>query len=282
MTHESCITEECILVAIDVAKGRNAVLVRLLDGSRHKFQVANSSDDYHRFRQYLHSFGWPCRVGLEATGNYHRPLAYFLLSEGFEVRLVSSLAAARTREAMYNSWDKNDPKDAQVILHMLEANLTQTYCEPFCHGFNDYLEISQTHYQVSLRKTRVHHSILTHFLPLYFPEVQRFFHVSRAAWFSAMLLRFPVPAAITRYSEDEFIKEAWHLAGRKVNKRGLLSEFFHAASGSIGVPVCEDSLAVESFRIVLQEHQDLCRLRTVLEKMAEGHLEGNQDYQRLR
>ncbi|MBE3143980.1 MAG: hypothetical protein IMZ61_08665 [Planctomycetes bacterium] len=28
---------------------------------------------------------------------------------------------------MFNSWDKNDPKDAQVILHMLQTGLTQTY-----------------------------------------------------------------------------------------------------------------------------------------------------------
>jgi hypothetical protein len=34
---------------------------------------------------------------------------------------------ARTRAAMHNSWDKNDPKDAQVILHMLKAELTQTW-----------------------------------------------------------------------------------------------------------------------------------------------------------
>lgn len=55
----------------------------------------------------------------EATGNYHRPIAWRLAEAGFEVRLVSSLALARTREALHNSWDKNDPKDAQVILHML-------------------------------------------------------------------------------------------------------------------------------------------------------------------
>jgi hypothetical protein len=29
------------------------------------------------------------------------------------------MALARTREALHNGWDKNDPKDAQVILHML-------------------------------------------------------------------------------------------------------------------------------------------------------------------
>ena len=67
-----------------------------------------------------------CREGQEgdlllhkATGNYHRPIAWRLIQAGFDVRLVSSMAAARTREALHNSWDKNDPKDAQVILHML-------------------------------------------------------------------------------------------------------------------------------------------------------------------
>lgn len=33
---------------------------------------------------------------------------------GFELKLVSSIALARTREVLHNSWDKNDPKDAQV------------------------------------------------------------------------------------------------------------------------------------------------------------------------
>jgi len=42
-----------------------------------------------------------------------------LRQAGFEVRLVSSVALARTREALHNGWDKSDPKDVQVILHML-------------------------------------------------------------------------------------------------------------------------------------------------------------------
>jgi len=39
-------------------------------------------------------------VGFEATGNYHRPLAHFLYRQGFELRLIPTLALARTREAM--------------------------------------------------------------------------------------------------------------------------------------------------------------------------------------
>ncbi len=42
-----------------------------------------------------------------------------MLQAGFAVRLISSVALARTREALHNGWDKNDPKDAQVMLHMI-------------------------------------------------------------------------------------------------------------------------------------------------------------------
>lgn len=68
--------------------------------------------------------------GFEATGNYHRPIAWRLLQAGFDVRLISSLALARTREALHNGWDKNDPKGAQVIRHMLRIGATQRYHDP--------------------------------------------------------------------------------------------------------------------------------------------------------
>jgi hypothetical protein len=54
-------------------------------------------------------------------------LAHRLIAAGFSVRLISSMALARTREALHNGWDKNDPndpKDAQVILHMLGIGAT--------------------------------------------------------------------------------------------------------------------------------------------------------------
>lgn len=40
--------------------------------------------------------------------------------------------ATRTRspEALHNSWDKNDPKDAQVTLHMLKVRATPRYHDP--------------------------------------------------------------------------------------------------------------------------------------------------------
>jgi transposase len=74
--------------------------------------MSNKFRDYHDLAACLKTFHWECIIGLEATGDYHRSLAYYLQREGFAVTLLSSLALARTREAQYNSWDKNDPKDA--------------------------------------------------------------------------------------------------------------------------------------------------------------------------
>ncbi len=99
-------------------------------------------------------------------------MAYFLHTQGFQLLLISSLALARTREAMHSSWDMNDPKDAQVILHLLKAGLTQHYHDPLAQGLNDLQELSKTYHQISLEKTRLQHRLLTHYLPLYFPRLR--------------------------------------------------------------------------------------------------------------
>jgi transposase len=270
------------LVAIDVAKKQNAVLIQLPGGVRKKLTVTNDLTGYHELAHYLKKLKRPCKIGFEATGNYHRTLAFYLRQQGFELELISSVAASRTREAMYNSWDKNDPKDAQVILHMLQTGLTQTYHDPLEHRINDIQELSQTYCQVSLRKTRVQHSIMTHYLPLYFPEAVKYFHSSRAEWFTSLLMTFPNPAAVLKYSREGFIKAAHAVSGRKVNKAAWLRDFYETARESISLPVPEESEAIRMFRLVLQEHQDLCRMRRAIEERAELYLKDNADYLRLR
>ena len=122
----------------------------------------------------LSDYGHPVRAAFEATGSYHRALAYRLGNAGFEVKLVSSVALARTREALNNSWDKNDPKDAQVILHMMQIGNEQFYHDPILCGTNALQELSKTHDIVSRSKTELWHRVLTLYLPLYWPEAERF------------------------------------------------------------------------------------------------------------
>jgi hypothetical protein len=184
------------LVAIDIAKHRHEGLIEAPGHQRRRrLTILSTRADHDRLVEILTAYGNSVVIGFEATGDYHRGLAYRLLSAGFELRLVSSVALARTREALHNGWDKNDPKDAQVILHMLRIGATQRYVDPLAAGINDLQELSKTHEAISKAKTETWHRILPHYLPLYFPEIERFAGNSRSDWFLALLERFPLRAA---------------------------------------------------------------------------------------
>ena len=99
-----------VLVAVDIAKARHEVLISVPGKKRRRrLTILNQLNDFERLVASLTSYDLPVRVAFEATDNYHRALAYHLATAGFELKLVSSVALARTREALHNSWDKIDP-----------------------------------------------------------------------------------------------------------------------------------------------------------------------------
>lgn len=270
------------LVAIDIAKQWNVALIQERAGGRRSFKFANQAADHDQFVEYLKALDGPVCVGLEPTGDFHRNIAYRLLTEGFQVVSISSLALARFREARFGTWDKNDPKDAQVMLAMMAQGMVQVYWDPLYSGSHDWQELSNTYFQVTLARTRLQHSLLLHHLPLYFPEFTRYWNSTRSEWFIRFLQRFPTPASIRALDRETFIAEAWDLVGRKASKRAKLEEMYGLASESIGLPVQLDSVAVETFRLQLTRYQDLNRQRDHLDRRAQQLLADNADFQRLK
>jgi transposase len=273
---------EPVLVAIDISKDRHEVLIAVPGKKRRRrLTVLNELDDFQRLVATVTEYGRPVRVAFEATGNYHRALAYHLGCAGFDVKLVSSVALARTREALNNSWDKNDPKDAQVILHMMEIGNEQFYHDPLLSGTNDLQELSKTHDMVSRSKTELWHRVLTHYLPLYFPEADRFHRSSRSDWFFAFLERYPSPHIIAAMNKEAFIADAWAAIGRRVSKECLLTDIYQTAKTSVGLPVDPGSDAIMMFRLVLAEGRGLIAQRNEIEDRAVALLKDNPDYQPL-
>lgn len=270
-----------ILVAVDIEKKTNVLIVEIGDCQRKKFRIGNNMQKYEKFSAYLKKFNMPVKVGLEPTENYHRPFAYFLKKQNFEVQHISSFAMAKTRQALHNSWDKKDPKDAQVILHMLKTNVCQTFHDPLINEINDIQEISKTYYLVTSCKTRVLHSILTHYLPLYFPEVEPYFHSTRAEWFSKMLYSFPCPSSITKLTEAQFIRKAWPLTGKKESKRAVLEDMYAAAQNSIGLSINEESYSIKMLKVIVKEYGGLCETRKYLEEQAHNYMKNRNDYKIL-
>ncbi len=165
---------------------------------------------------------------------------------------------------------------------MLRIGHVQRYCDPLAHGLVDIQELSKTHEAISRSKTELWHRLLTHYLPLYFPEAERFRGNARSDWFLAFLEMFPLPAMIAALEKDAFIAAAWEVVGRKVSKHRLLSDIYETAQASIGLPVDPSSDAVVMFRMVLAEGRSLIRQRTEIERRAEAMLADDRDYQLLR
>ena len=110
-------------VAIDSAKDAHVALIET-GGKRQQRRLPNTLESIVQFIAHLREQPQPVRIAFEPTGMYHRPLAYRLVTAGFDVCLVSSVTCARYREARYGSWDKNDPKDARVILEVMQQGMT--------------------------------------------------------------------------------------------------------------------------------------------------------------
>jgi transposase len=100
MTDYQLISSNTVLVAIDIAKVRNEVLIERPGRKRRKrLSVLNIHVEHDRFIENLAAFDCPVVVGFGATGNYHRAIASRLLDAGFDVRLSPSVGLARTRES---------------------------------------------------------------------------------------------------------------------------------------------------------------------------------------
>ena len=142
--------------------------------------------------------------------------------------------------------------------------------------------MSKTHEAISKAKTQTWHRILTHYLPPYFPEIERFAGNSRSDWFLALLERFPTPGSMTGIGRKAFTEEAWPLVGRKVSKARLLGDIYETASASMALPVDDGSVAIAMFRLVIAQARSLIRQRNEIEQLAHANLAENRDYQLLR
>ena len=70
MTNAHSIPDNAVLVAIDIAKARNDVLIEITGQKRRRRMVVqNTRAEHDRFIDLLRSFERPVVAGFEATGN---------------------------------------------------------------------------------------------------------------------------------------------------------------------------------------------------------------------
>ena len=150
------------------------------------------------------------------------------------------------------------------------------------HGYLHLQELANTYHHISKIRSRCYHSLLNHYLPLFFPEFERYIHSSRAEWFCRFLLTFPTPGSITSLSLEDFVEQSWDVVGRKTIKRRLLEDIYHTAQHSIALPIPQDDLAIETFQIQVRRYHELTQHTQHLQNRAEQTLGDDPDYNRLK
>ena len=270
-----------VIVAIDIAKKSHDALIEWPNGKRKLIKIANTLDGFNQLVEVTNVPIEFIDIGFEPTADYHRNIAYWFGKQDAQCFLISSLSCARAREMLFKTWDKHDRKDATVILYLMQQKMMEPFHDPLLENRMDVQELSNAYYQVSLARTRCQHSFINHYLTLYFPEMERYFHSSRAEWFCNFLLKYPIPSTITRYKKTIFVKRAWTIVGRKVAKQRFLEELYELAEKSIGLPVAIDSQALETYKQLLNRYLILNQQRLQLEETSIQFLSEREDYQHL-
>ena len=83
------------------------------------------------------------------------------------------------------------PRTPRSSCTCLKQGIVQHYHDPLLAGEHDLQELSKTYQQITLARKRLADSLLNHYLPLYFPEMARYWESTRVAWFVAFLDAIP-------------------------------------------------------------------------------------------
>jgi transposase len=243
-------SKEYLIAGIDVAKSKNyafwgdargkTILKRLI--------FENNLEGFNKLRVYEDSLkarhGFQKMVyGLEATGNYHKPLGEHLIKCARNVVLVPGIAVKNNRKMMTGRWDKNDTVDAAVIADLISQGkfAFYEYATMPLRDLRNLLSLKRRlKKQEHSHKVRIRNNLLAQ----YFPELDQYY----STWGKEGLaiVRWCLdPSIIYGLEYDEFTRRVAPDCRGGIPQQKRLKAVWETAIKSVGCAVGE-SLDVEA------------------------------------
>ena len=184
--------------------------------------------------------------GLEPTGNYHKPLSNWLLSQDQMLVLVSSKSISDNRQTLDGRWDKNDTKDS--------ANVTDLIAQGKCQFFETPdSRLVELRNLLSLRRRlkkdehSVRMQIRNGLVTKYFPELDR--HWGSCLTENLAIVRGCLdPRKIAAMGFEKFVRQVTR-RDRGIRQQNRLMKIYEAAGVSIGCPM-DDAAQFEAKLLV--------------------------------
>jgi transposase len=185
--------------------------------------------------------------GVEPTSVYHKPLAEFLLEQGFLVVYVTNEAIKKNRALLDGRWDKNDIKDAANVADLLSQGKCQYYDLPDMN-LRDVRSLLLLRTRLMKQQHSARIRIRNNLVAQYFPELDQFWNKAESE--NLAIVRWCLsPHKIRELPFEAFCRMiAPRQRGEKQQRR--ISKIWEMSPYSIG---CRAGRAVEQEAKILVE-----------------------------
>lgn len=163
-------------IGIDVSKGKSTIAIMKPFGEVviPIFEINHSQTDLKKLVEIISSLNGESRVVMEATGNYHFPIANYLCEKGVFVSVVNAmLVYGYSNNSLRKA--KTDKKDAvKLANYAIDRWNTLTIYSP-SDDLRNSLKICYRQYQQYVHLNRVEKNNLISLLEQCFPNANQFF-----------------------------------------------------------------------------------------------------------
>jgi transposase len=263
-----------LIVGIDIAKDKHHAFFGTAYGRTlwRRLIFSNDLDGYQRLIEQTELLLKQHQLegvvfGLEPTGNYHKPLAHWLIGKDFQVVLVAGKAVKDNRELLDGRWDKNDTKDSANAADLVSQGKCLFYEQPesLITSIRNLIVIRK---RLKKEEHKLRMRIRNGLIVKYFPEMDRY-------WGSCLeenlaIVRWYLdPKKIAGTDFNVFVQRVT-TTDRGLRQVRRLKAIHQAAGRSVGLPVdssarYEAQLLVERLKQVkeelsrlMEQIQDLC------------------------
>ena len=233
------LTEKTLIVGVDIAKYKHVSRAQDFRGIQFgkALTFSNSQEGFTNLMIWISSLQSKYEksdliIGMEPTGHYWLPLAYWLKEQGIKVVVVNPAHVKQTKELDDNSPTKNDVKDARVISRLIqdgrysEPNLLEGIYAELREGMNQYDQLVTDLVAI---KNRVHQ-----WIDRFFPEYLTVFSDWEGKASLQVLKMTLYPDELIQRTDLEILTEI-----RKGVKKGVgikkVKQLMEAAQNSIGL-----------------------------------------------
>ena len=259
-----------IYAGIDVASDIHRV--RFIDNLGQEvikgISFSNDREGFRELEEHMKKFGIDHNIifGLEPTGDYWKPIGYYLRRKGYKVVLVNPYHIKRTKEIIDNSQQKDDRKDSYLIADLVKQG---KYFFPIIPEgiYGEMRELSISWKRTKQQITRLK-CYLSNFLAKYFPEYKSIFSdiLGKSSFY--ILSHYPLPEDIKRIGKKRLTKIIKRISKGKIREEKI-DRLYERARDTVGIK--EGREAAKMFlKEVLKELERLMgRRKKIKEKMKE-------------